>query len=159
MNAIADNRKSRGRPKTGIGSPVGLRLYADQEAAVDTWIEGLPDPKPSRPEALRQLVARGLSDTSPTASGVTSDDLMKVAKLLFEDARRHDPSAPEWDDYVASLQNKRNTSWVDNFKALSRLDASYETDDDLSEDFGDDAPLVRKVADLMRVVFLPPKAP
>ncbi|MFD0846903.1 hypothetical protein [Sphingosinicella xenopeptidilytica] len=120
----------------------------------------MPDPKPSRPEALRQLVARGLSDTSPTASGVTPDDLLKVAKLLYEDARRGDPSAPEWADYIARLQNKRGqTSWADNFKALTRLDASYETDDDLREDFGDDAPLVRKVADLMRVVFAPPETP
>ena len=53
MQSIADTRKKRGRPATGIGSNVGLRLYPDLEQALDAWIASQPDPKPTRPEAIR----------------------------------------------------------------------------------------------------------
>jgi hypothetical protein len=37
-----------------------MRLYSAQEAALNAWIERQPDPKPSRSEALRRLVEKGL---------------------------------------------------------------------------------------------------
>jgi hypothetical protein len=37
-----------------------MRLYATQEAKLKAWIERQPDPKPSRSEALRRLVEKGL---------------------------------------------------------------------------------------------------
>lgn len=36
-----------------------VRLQPDQLAALDRWIEVQPD-KPSRPEAVRRLLAKGL---------------------------------------------------------------------------------------------------
>jgi hypothetical protein len=39
---------------------MSIRLYAAQEAALKAWIERQPDPKPSRSEALRRLVEKGL---------------------------------------------------------------------------------------------------
>jgi hypothetical protein len=62
MPSIADNRKSRGRPPTGIGKPVGLRLYRDIEQGLDRWIKAQPNPKPSRPEAIRLIVSEWLRD-------------------------------------------------------------------------------------------------
>jgi hypothetical protein len=53
-------KRSRGRPKTGIGPNIGLRLYPELEAALDAWIADQPDPKPSRPEAIRQILGRAL---------------------------------------------------------------------------------------------------
>lgn len=52
--------KKIGRPRTGIGPVIGVRLYPDMEAALTAWVEQQPDPKPSRPEAIRRLVGRGL---------------------------------------------------------------------------------------------------
>ena len=49
-----------GRPPTGIGKTIGLRLYQDMEAELDAWIADQPDPKPSKPEAIRRLIDRGL---------------------------------------------------------------------------------------------------
>jgi hypothetical protein len=49
-----------GRPPTGIGKSIGLRLYANQEAKLDAWIEAQPDPKPSKPEAIRRLLGDAL---------------------------------------------------------------------------------------------------
>jgi len=37
-----------------------VRLQPDQIAALDAWIETQPDPKPSRPEAMRRLAEKGL---------------------------------------------------------------------------------------------------
>ncbi len=53
MTSIADSGKKRGRPTTGIGSAIGLRLYPELDAALDAWIATQPEPRPSRPEAIR----------------------------------------------------------------------------------------------------------
>jgi hypothetical protein len=49
-----------GRPPTGIGPAIGLRLYPDLEAKLDAWIKAQPEPKPSKPEAIRRLLGRAL---------------------------------------------------------------------------------------------------
>jgi hypothetical protein len=60
-SAIAGREKKKiGRPKTGIGPNVGLRLYPDLDADIEAWIARQPDPKPSKPEAIRLLVRRAL---------------------------------------------------------------------------------------------------
>jgi hypothetical protein len=63
--SIAVNKKSRGRPKTGIGPVVGVRLYPDMERQLEAWIE-CQDDQPSRPEAIRRLIERGLAAESDT---------------------------------------------------------------------------------------------
>jgi hypothetical protein len=62
MSSIVDNRKKRGRgrPRTGIGKPVGLRLYPELERRVDQWALKQPD-KPGRPEAIRRLIELALA--------------------------------------------------------------------------------------------------
>jgi hypothetical protein len=62
MSSIIDNRKKRGRgrPRTGIGKPVGLRLYPELERQVDQWALKQPD-KPGRPEAIRRLIETALA--------------------------------------------------------------------------------------------------
>jgi hypothetical protein len=65
MPSIVDNRKrrGRGRPKTGIGKPVGLRLYPELERGVDQWASSQAD-KPGRPEAIRRLIEIALTAKS-----------------------------------------------------------------------------------------------
>lgn len=54
MKSSGDNTKSkRGRPPTGTGTLIGVRLQPDQLDKVDDWIDRQPAPKPTRPEALR----------------------------------------------------------------------------------------------------------
>jgi hypothetical protein len=61
VGAIAGReKKTIGRPKTGIGPNVGLRLYPEQDAAIQAWIDRQPDPKPSKQQAIRRLVEKGL---------------------------------------------------------------------------------------------------
>jgi hypothetical protein len=69
MSSIVDNRKKRGRgrPRTGIGKPVGLRLYPELERRVDQWASRQPD-KPGRPEAIRRLIEIALAAKSKRQS-------------------------------------------------------------------------------------------
>jgi len=52
-------RKRRGPKPTGQGHVVGVRLHAEDLAAVDRWASEQTD-KPSRPEAIRRIIRRGL---------------------------------------------------------------------------------------------------
>ncbi len=54
------SRQKPGPPPTGKGTPVQVRLQPDMLAQLDAWIAGRPDPKPSRPEAIRAFVVAGL---------------------------------------------------------------------------------------------------
>jgi hypothetical protein len=69
MTSIVDNRKKRGRgrPRTGIGKPVGLRLYPELERRVDQWAARQAD-KPGRPEAIRRLIEIALAAKSKRQS-------------------------------------------------------------------------------------------
>lgn len=39
----------------------GLRMPPELEAAIDVWIDRQDDPKPSRSEAIRRLIEKGLA--------------------------------------------------------------------------------------------------
>lgn len=45
-----------GRPATGKGTSLNVRLQPGPLSMLDDWISTLPDPKPSRPEAIRRIV-------------------------------------------------------------------------------------------------------
>ena len=51
--------KKIGRPRVDTEA-VNVRMPMDMIAALDTLIAQMPDPKPSRPEAVRQIVAASL---------------------------------------------------------------------------------------------------
>lgn len=52
---------SRGPIPTGKGTPVVVRLQPDMLAALDDLIARQPNPKPTRPEAVRQVLATALN--------------------------------------------------------------------------------------------------
>ena len=59
--SIAEGEKrGPGRPRTGRDPPVTVRLPKALEAAITAWIDRQPDPKPSRSEAIRRLIEKGL---------------------------------------------------------------------------------------------------
>jgi hypothetical protein len=65
----AKEKRPRGRPRTGIGPVISVRLYPEMEAALAAWIDGQPKPKPSRSEAVRRLIEKGLADRKGKARG------------------------------------------------------------------------------------------
>jgi hypothetical protein len=60
ISSIADTKKGRGRPKTGIGRNVGLRLYPELQARLDDWIAKQGEPDLGRPEAIRRVLDKAL---------------------------------------------------------------------------------------------------
>ena len=54
------SRKRRGPAPTGKGKPILVRLQPKQLAKLDAWIKRQPKPKPTRPEAIRQLMEKQL---------------------------------------------------------------------------------------------------
>jgi hypothetical protein len=57
---IFDNKKSgRGRPRTGIGTLIGLRWHEPELKAIDEWRSRQED-LPSRSESIRRLVQQAL---------------------------------------------------------------------------------------------------
>jgi hypothetical protein len=56
MKSTRRAKKTRmGRPRVDA-TPVNTRFPPTELAKLDTWIANQPDPKPSRPEAVRRLV-------------------------------------------------------------------------------------------------------
>lgn len=54
MSKLYDTKKI-GRPATGIGKPITVRLSETDLAALDSWIDAQDD-QPSRPEAIRRIL-------------------------------------------------------------------------------------------------------
>ena len=57
MTSTRDTRNLGGRPATGQGTPITVRMQPPQLGALDAWIAEQPEPRPSRPEAMRVIVA------------------------------------------------------------------------------------------------------
>jgi hypothetical protein len=55
----------RGRPSTGIGQSIGLRLYPDLDHVIDRWIDE-EEADLSKPEAIRRLLEQTLRQPSET---------------------------------------------------------------------------------------------
>ncbi len=53
-------KKTRGRPAIGVGVQVNTMLRPEQAERLDAWIAQQPEPRPSRPEAIRRLIEKAL---------------------------------------------------------------------------------------------------
>ena len=97
--SIGDNtKKKRGRKvTTGKGMLVGVRLLSGNLSALDTWIAAQPEPRPSRPEAIRRLLGEAFGNqetaavelSAPTTS--KSEGLLRAAILALADEIANDP--------------------------------------------------------------------
>ena len=56
----AKKRDTRGRPKVD-SEAVNVRFVRPALDRIDEWIAAQPEPKPTRPEAVRRLVEKGLA--------------------------------------------------------------------------------------------------
>jgi hypothetical protein len=65
-------KKSRGRPPIGKGIPVQVRFRPPELSSLDAFIAAQPEPRPSRPEAIRRLLAEALNKTAEVKSPALS---------------------------------------------------------------------------------------
>jgi hypothetical protein len=52
--------KKRGRPSIGKGLQFNASFRPEIASRIEAWIAAQPDPQPSRSEAIRRLVEKGL---------------------------------------------------------------------------------------------------
>jgi hypothetical protein len=84
-------KKRRGPAPTGKGTQLGLRLQPPTLSQLDAWISAQPEPRPSRPEAVRLLLQRGLQ---PEQAGETLRAAYeRLWREIIQDAQ--DPDKPE----------------------------------------------------------------
>lgn len=59
--STTDNTKTKAKRPGQAGELVGTRFQPDLLARVDEWISQQKPPYPTRPEAIRRLVEKGLA--------------------------------------------------------------------------------------------------
>lgn len=72
MASSRDIKNLGGRPATGKGTPVLVRLQPDQLALLERWIAA-NGVKISRPEAVRRLMIRGLEAEAAGEDSLSGD--------------------------------------------------------------------------------------
>ena len=75
MPSISGSKKRRGRLTAGSGATIGLRLYPELDARLEKWIGTRPEPRPSRPEAIRSILAEAL-DKPITTESIAVDKIL-----------------------------------------------------------------------------------
>jgi hypothetical protein len=89
--SIGDNtKKKRGRKvTTGKGTLIGVRLLSGNLSALDDWVAAQPEPRPTRPEAIRRLLVEALSkpaDVKSPALPPASDAFLRALGHQSENA-------------------------------------------------------------------------
>ena len=61
LASTGDNTKKIRKPRAKAqGELIGVRLQPPMLDPLDTWIAAQPEPRPSRPEAIRRLLEKAL---------------------------------------------------------------------------------------------------
>lgn len=89
-------RKSgRGRPRVNA-EPVTVRIPPDRLAALNAWIARQPEPRPSRPEAIRRLVEKGLQRQNAAIEEFPAVYRAVIQAILNECAASNDEAEKDW---------------------------------------------------------------
>ena len=67
-------KKKRGPAPTGVGTLIGVRLLSPNLLALDAYIAAQSEPRPSRPEAIRRILAEALAKPADAGS-IPAEDL------------------------------------------------------------------------------------
>jgi hypothetical protein len=63
LSTLKNAKRQRGRP-TADTEALTLRVHKANLAKLDAWIATQPEPRPSRPEAIRRILAEKLEPKS-----------------------------------------------------------------------------------------------
>jgi len=121
-------QKKRGRPAGRVRPPTtALRLENQLLERVDAWVATRPEPRPTRPEAIRRLVEKGLSADSVGNTDASLD--RQIAEQEVTIAEMPEPAGPSPEAALATmdkalakndlikLKNKRTRQKITRHKA------------------------------------------
>lgn len=83
--------KKAGRPRSDA-TPVLVRLYPAAISNLDAWIAAQPEPRPSRPEAIRRILADALPKAKPLQPASSLD--REIAEKKAAIAEMPEPPGP-----------------------------------------------------------------
>lgn len=93
--SIPVEEKRRGRPPGAVyAEPIPVRLTEDQVAALDAWRSARPD-SPSRSQAIRDLLDKGLSHSGQSRSGQATAARSRADDSANAEMKDMDASADE----------------------------------------------------------------
>jgi hypothetical protein len=92
--SILVTKKSRGRPKSGMGTQIGMRWHEPALKEIDNWRRQQAD-IPDRPQAIRRLVDLGLKAEAPAKPIRSTPNKLRAAEMAAKAIDGMiDPSAP-----------------------------------------------------------------
>lgn len=93
--SISKTKSLGGRPRTDA-KPVLVRLPPKALSSLDTWIARQPEPRPSRPEAIRRLIEEALSRPGEQRqSDASLDRQIAEQETAIADMLEHSEPSPE----------------------------------------------------------------
>ncbi|MDP2359064.1 MAG: hypothetical protein Q8M31_23805 [Beijerinckiaceae bacterium] len=110
-------KKRRGPAPTGKGQQIVVRVHPPLLDPLDAWIANQPTPQPSRPEAIRRLLARALEGEQPAR---TLDQ--KIATVKDRMASNPDAGDPTPANGMAALRRGLAETKLRSLKARRRID-------------------------------------
>jgi hypothetical protein len=100
-STVLAQKKKRGPPATGKGEQIVVRMQPAPLSSLDAWIEQQPEPKPTRAEAIRRLVEKGLAGEggiqpgSLRQSDASLDRQIDEQKAAIAEIPEHSEPSPE----------------------------------------------------------------
>jgi hypothetical protein len=83
MAKASDQRRQSRDSDLGQGPAITLRLAPDLEKKLEAWIAAKAEPKPSRPQAVRMLLAAALETAPDKPKPVRKDSAERAAGAAF----------------------------------------------------------------------------
>lgn len=119
-------KKRRGPAPTGVGTLIGVRLLPSNLSALDAWIAIQCEPRPTRPEAIRRLVGKGLATEGAPQSDASLDRQIAEQKSAIAEIPKYSEPSPEAgmaamdkamaEDELIGMKNKRTRRKIDRRK-------------------------------------------
>jgi hypothetical protein len=138
MSIDARKKSKRGRPPVD-SEEVRSRMERSLLDAIDAWIAAQPEPRPSRPGAIRRLVAESLGKQETAAREVVgvelsapttskSEELLHAAILAFADEIANDPDNPWYPDgYEAKVRQVASSPHISQQLLVDCVDNEFRT--------------------------------
>src|SRR4051794_11280919 len=88
-------KKKRGPPATGKGEQVVVRMQPPNLSALDAWIARQPEPRPTRPQAIRRLVEQSLGGAATPLSDASLNRQIAEKETAIANLPDHSEPSPE----------------------------------------------------------------
>jgi hypothetical protein len=135
------NHKKIGRPvTTGKGELIGVRLHEPAIGDLDAWIASHPEPRPTRPEAIRRLLGEAFGNQETAAHETDavavelsapatskSEDLLRAAILALADEIANDPDdvGNYFDGYEARVRQVASSPSISQQSLINFVDGVF----------------------------------